>query len=126
MNLLVLLLLLPQEGEPPQAIYSEPPQVVYVEPVKSLPVWLGDQYRYPNWTPPSNENVWTHLLDPTDAHYQILMDAGYTERQLRNLSYKEATALHSHLHNYFDRGPGRFTIGNIIQQVTPTYSPGSS
>lgn len=90
------------------------------EPARSMPVWLGNEWRYPNWTPPRGESVWDHLLDPTDAHYSILMDAGYTDRQLRSLSYAEATALHSHLHNYFQSGRAVVSpVAKPVQVSTP-------
>lgn len=129
MKFLLLLLFLPQEGEPPQTFYREPPQAIYVQeekPAKQLPVWLGAQYAYPNWTYPGS--IYNHLFE--EPHYSILKKAGYTDQQLRSISVREAELLHNHLHNYFDRGPGRFTNSGTVPQKTFTpsfsFSSGSS
>lgn len=73
--------------------------VAAVKVDRKLPVWLDAQYASPDWTYPGS--IYTHLFE--QPHYGMLKSAGYTDRQLRSISVREAELLHNHLHNFESR-----------------------
>lgn len=128
---LVLALITCQDDEPTQVVYQEPTQIVYTEPEqviyvepesKPLPEFLDEKYRYPTWTWPSNKTIWQHLLDKEDPHYYLLIESGYTDRQLSSLTFGKAKALHDHLHNW----EAEKSAGKVLKRPNKIYFAPSS